>query len=205
MKAWKCARVWTCMKLCPEVTWGSDSVTDKQAKTVKPCRTLVQDWIVISQRADETAAVPAGTDPDRAPACCHILRLHICHYQIFSLQIFPSLKFWIPCFSYATFGCNYRSLVAGDWRGAHVFSWGLAATVMLSFWQDGMRACGLNDVSFISINTLNLKFTVKSGLIVALSKTDRNTLFHFHIFQLQWYSIWILNNKMFLFSKSLVR
>lgn len=122
-------------------------------------------------------------------------------------KYFPSLKFWIPCFSYAPFECNYRSLLTGDWRGAHVFSWGLVATVILPVWQDGMKTCGPNYVSIISRNTLKLKFTVKSGLIVALGKTDRNTLFHLHIFQsaIKWYSIWRLNNKKYLLSNSLVR
>lgn len=149
MRKWKheCVHVFghVCMKLCPKVTWGSDSVTDRQAKTVKPCRTLVKDWIVISQHADETAAVPlleqTLTELQHAVTFsdCTSVTIKFSHSKYF-----PSLKFWIPCFSYASFGCNYRSLLTGDWRGAHVFSWGLAATVILPVWQDGMKSCGPN-------------------------------------------------------------
>ncbi len=153
--------------------------TNRQAKTVKPCRTLVKGWSVTRQQL--SLLEQTLTELQRAVTFSDFTSVTI---KFSHSKYFPSLEFWIPCFSYAPFGCNYRSLWTSDWKGAHVFSWELGIfllrtnTVMLPVWQDGMRACGPNDVSFISINTLNLIIYCKI-CPVALSETDRHSLFPF--------------------------
>ncbi len=172
-----------------------DGRMDRQAKTVKPCRTLVKGWSVLT-RQQLSLLEQTLTELQRAVAFSDFTSVTI---KFSHSKYFPSLKFWIPCFLHAPFGCNYRSLWTSDWKGAHVFSWELGIflprtdTVMLPVWRDGMRACGPNDVSFISINTLNLIIFCKI-CPVALSETNRHSLFPFPHFP-TYYKV--INNHMF--------
>lgn len=193
-----------CMKLCPKVTWGSDSVTDRRTDRLKlqspaGLRLRTELWSAnMLTRQQLSLLEQTLTELQRAVTFsdCTSVTIKFSHSKYF-----PSLKFWIPSFAYAPFGCNYRNLLTGDGRGAHVFSWvsGWHCNfTCLTGWHEGMWSKFI-----ISINTLNLKFTVKCGLIVA----DRKTLIHVHIFQfaIKWYSIWMLNNKKYLFPNRLVR